>query len=162
MFSPGEKVVYPMHGAGVIESLEEHEVLGKRQRYYVLRLLVSGMRVMIPVDSAKRVGLRMVITEDKVPKVIEILKGKKTEIISDWKTRYNKNLEKMKSGSIYRVAEVVRSLSIQDRKKGLSLGERRLLDNACQLIVEELSYAQNKPISVMKTMLGEILNRFLE
>lgn len=148
-----------MHGAGVIESLEEHEVLGKKRKYYVLKLLMSGMKVMIPVDSARKVGLRMIISKDNVSRVIDILQGKETESISDWKLRYVTNLEKMKSGSIYKVAEVARSLSLRSREKGLSSGERKLLDSACQLIAEELSYVQNKPISVINTMVGEMLER---
>jgi CarD family transcriptional regulator len=120
---------------------------------------MSGMKVMIPVDSARKVGLRMIISKDNVSRVIDILQGKETESISDWKLRYVTNLEKMKSGSIYKVAEVARSLSLRSREKGLSSGERKLLDSACQLIAEELSYVQNKPISVINTMVGEMLER---
>lgn len=159
VFKVGEKVFYPMHGAGVIEAIEEHEVLGKKQEYYVIKLLIGGMRVMVPVNSSKKIGLRVVIDKDEVAKVIDILKTGKTEIISDWKTRYNTNLEKMKTGSIYKVAEVVRSLAYQNRKKGLSSGEQKLFDNACQLIVGELSCAEDKPLKQTSIILEKILER---
>ena len=161
-FTIGEKVLYPMHGAGVIDAVEEHEVLGKTQEYYVLRLLIDGMRVMVPVNSSKKIGLRVVIDKGKVAKVIDILKTGKTGIISDWKTRYNTNLEKMKTGSIYKVAEVVRSLSWRNREKGLSSGEQKLFDNACQLVAGELSYAQDKTLKQTNTILEKILERPLD
>lgn len=151
-----------MQGAGVIEAIEEHKVLGKEQKYYVIRLLIGGMRAMIPVDSSKRIGLRLIIDKNRVARVINILKGGKSPVISDWKERYATNLEKLKSGSIYKVAEVVRSLSWQNQKKGLSSGEQKLFNNACQLIVGELSYVQNKTLRQTNTMLEKILERPLD
>lgn len=161
-FKIGQKVLYPMHGAGVVEAIEEHEVLGKKQEYYVIGLLIGGMRVMVPVNSCKKVGLRVVIGKDKVSRVINILKGDKAVPISDWKLRYHTNLEKMKTGSIYKVAEVVQSLSIRNREKGLSSGEQKLFDNACQLLAGELSYAQNKPLKQTNMMLEKILARAVD
>jgi len=164
MFKTGEKVVYPMQGAGEIESIEEREVLGGKQRYYVIRLLIGGMRAMVPVETSEKVGLRLVIEKEKVNEILDILKGNrgKIEIIPDWKVRYTTNLKKMKSGCIYNVAEVVRSLSCQNRKKGLSSGEQRLFNNACLLIAGELSYARNESLKQTNLMLEEILQRPLD
>jgi CarD family transcriptional regulator len=159
MFKVGDKVVYPLHGAGEIESIEKHEVLGRIQKYYVLRLLIGGMRVMVPTDLAEKVGLRSVIKWQEVKKVFEVLKSgdKEEEDNFNWKVRYTNNLEKMKSGSIYKVAEVARNLSYRSRTKGLSSGERKLLDSACQMIVSELSFAQRSSVEEVNSKVKEIL-----
>lgn len=157
MFRVGDKVVYPLHGAGEIEAIEEHEVLGERKEYYVVRLLVGEMRVMIPVESASKIGLRVVINESEVPEVLNVLRGEEEESISDWKVRYTTNLEKIKSGSIYKVAEVARSLAFRNKERELSTGERRLFDNARQLIISELAYAKNTSADEATSMIEEIL-----
>lgn len=146
MLSVGDKVVYPMHGAGVIEAVEEHEVLGERQNYYILTMPYGGMRVMIPLKNADSVGLREVITEPEVPKVIDILRTAPIQSNANWNRRFNCHLSKIKSGNIYEVAEVVRSLMIQDKAKKLSTGERRLLDTARQILVSELVLACDKDL----------------
>ncbi|MDI6791435.1 MAG: CarD family transcriptional regulator [bacterium] len=159
MFAVGDKVVYPLHGAGVIESIEEKEILGEWQKYYVLRLLIGDMKVMVPVRSTGgQVRLRGIIEEDEVSKVIDILHSTQEEAMEDdWKIRHNNNLEKIKSGSIYRAAEVARNLSHRNHRKGLSPGERKLLDNACQLIVSELSFVQNMPLENINASIVKIL-----
>jgi CarD family transcriptional regulator len=160
MFNVGDKVVYPLHGAGQIESIEEHEVLGKIQKYYVVRLLVGGMKVMVPVNSSDgQVRLRKIIGEDEVKKVITILKNATIKPISDWKVRYNTNLEKMKTGCIYKVAEVARSLAQRNKEKGLSSGERRLLETACTAITSELAFAQDIDLEQATMMVDNILAR---
>jgi CarD family transcriptional regulator len=158
MFKVGDTVVYPLHGAGTIESIEEQEVLGKKQRYYVLKLLIGGMRLMIPVDSAKKVGLRSIIRKGEANKVFDVLKGKGgKERTVDWKLRYNKNLEKIKSGSIYKVAEVARNLSARSQKQGLSSSERKLFDSACQMIVSELTFVQDSSLKEVNSEIEKIL-----
>lgn len=146
MFKIGDKVVYPMHGAGVIEAIEEKEVLGQIRQYYVLRLPVGDMKVMIPINNCHDVGLREVIDQDGVNRVIAILQGKCSTMSTNWNRRYRANLEKIKSGDIYEVAEVVRNLLTRDREKGLSSGERKMLENARQILISEL---------VLATELGE-------
>lgn len=141
MFKVGDKVVYPMHGAGIIEAIEEKEVLGQRQQYYVLRLPVGDMKVMIPITSCRKVGLRQVIDKDGVQKVFRILKGQGTSMSPNWNRRYRANLEKIKSGNIYEVAEVVRNLIKRDKEKGLSSGEKKMLENARQILISELVLA---------------------
>jgi CarD family transcriptional regulator len=141
LFKIGDKVVYPMHGAGVIESIEEKEVLGEKRQYYILRLPVGDMKVMIPITNGAGVGLREVIDRDGVQKVIHILRDQSTAMSPNWNRRYRANLEKIKSGNVYEVAEVVRNLIKRDREKGLSSGERKMLENARQILVSELVLA---------------------
>lgn len=146
MLAIGDKVVYPMHGAGVIEAVEEHEVLGQRQIYYILTMPYGGMRVMIPMKNADNVGLREVIGQPEVSKVIDVLRNAPIQINANWNRRFNINLAKIKSGNIYEVAEVVRNLILQDKVKKLSTGERRLLDTARQILVSELVLACDKDL----------------
>lgn len=143
MFNIGDRVVYPMHGAGTIESIEEKEVLGKKHWYYVLRLPIGDMKVMIPVNNTEEIGLRDVITSDDVDKVLTVLQDECTEMSSNWNRRYRSNLEKIKSGDIYEVAGVVRNLSGRDREKGLSTGERKMLDSAREILISELILAKD-------------------
>ncbi len=144
MLAVGDKVVYPMHGAGVIEAIEEHEVLGERQLYYILTMPYGGMKVMIPLQNVENIGLREVIGEREVEKVVSILQTAPLQPATSWNRRFNANLSKIKTGSIYEVAEVVRNLIIQDQSKKLSTGERRLLDTAKQILVSELVLACGK------------------
>ncbi len=140
MFKIGDKVVYPMHGAGVIEAIEEKEVLGEKRKYYILRLPVGDMKVMIPING-KNTGLREVISAQGVERVIGILRQESTAMSGNWNRRYRANLEKIKSGDIYEVAEVVRNLFKRDQEKGLSSGERKMLENARQILISELVLA---------------------
>jgi len=130
-----------MHGAGIIESIEEKEVLGEKRYYYILRLPVGDMKVMIPIDNGKQVGLREVIDSDGVERVMGILGDECSTMSSNWNRRYRANLEKMKSGDIYEVAEVVRNLVKRDQEKGLSSGERKMLESARQILISELVLA---------------------
>lgn len=143
MYNVGDHVVYPMHGAGVIVAIEEREVLGERQKYYIMQLPIGDMKVMIPMNSVEDLGLRQVISEDEVERVYQVLQGEETAMSSNWNRRYRANMEKIKSGDIYEVAEVVRNLTIRDAEKGLSTGERKMLDTARQILVSELVIAQN-------------------
>ena len=117
MFNIGDRVVYPMHGAGIIEAVETQEVLGEKQQYYVMRLPIGEMKVMIPLNNVEEIGLRQVIDAEEVEKVYHILKGEKTKMSQNWNRRYRANMDKIKSGDIFEVAEVVRNLSIRDRER---------------------------------------------
>jgi CarD family transcriptional regulator len=141
LYKIGDKVVYPMHGAGVIESIEEKEILGEKRQYYILKLPVGDMKVMIPINNCREIGLREVIDGEGVQRVIGILKDQSTNMSANWNRRYRANLEKIKSGDIYEVAEVVRNLINRDREKGLSSGERKMLENARQILISELVLA---------------------
>ncbi len=142
MFNVGDKVVYPMHGAGIIEAIEEKEVLGERQKYYIMRLPIGEMKVMIPTGNVSEIGLREIIKEEEVQKVFEILRAQKSKMSTNWNRRYRANMEKIKSGDVYEVAEVVRNLTLRDKEKGLSTGERKMLENARQILVSELVLAK--------------------
>lgn len=146
-----------MHGAGIIEAIEEREVLGQRQPYYIMRLPFGDMQVMIPVRSVEEVGLREVISSSEVERVFEVLQGEKTKMSPNWNRRYRANLEKIRSGDIFEVAEVVRNLTIRDREKGLSTGERRMLDSARQILISELMLAQGLPASEVERRIDEVL-----
>ncbi len=138
MFKLGDRVVYPMHGAGIIEAIEEKEVLGEKQKYYILKLPLGDMRVMIPLRNANTIGLREVVSEDCLQEALAILQENETEMPSNWNQRYRANLEKIRSGDIKTVAEVMRNLVKRDQEKGLSTGERKMLDTARQIFVSEL------------------------
>ena len=156
MFNVGDKVVYPMHGAGIIEAIEEREILGERQQYYVMRLPMGEMKVMIPTRNVDGVGLRGIVDDADVAKVFEILRGEKTSMSPNWNRRYRANLEKIKSGDIFEVAEVVRNLMLRDREKGLSTGERKMLENARQILISELVLAKAIDEVEAKQLLDEM------
>jgi len=141
LFKVGDKVAYPMHGAGIIEAIEEREILGEKREYYVLRLPISDMKVMIPVNKTNNIGLREVIDEDGIKRVIGILSGDTTNMSANWNRRYRANMEKIKSGDIFEVAEVVRNLIKREMERGLSSGERKMLENARQILISELVLA---------------------
>ncbi|WP_312853917.1 CarD family transcriptional regulator [Thermoactinomyces mirandus] len=143
LFNVGDKVVYPMHGAGVIESIEEKEILGERQKYYVMRMPIGNMKVMVPLNNVDIIGLREVVDEMTVDKVLKQMKEKDNHDTLNWNRRYRANMDKIKSGDIYEVAEVVCSLMLRDEEKGLSTGERKMLDNARQILVSELVLASD-------------------
>jgi len=158
MFNIGDRVVYPMHGAGVIEGIEEKDLGGNTEEYYIIKLTMGEMKVMIPVSNVDLVGIREVISKDEVDKVFEVLKGENTKMSSNWNRRYRANMEKIKSGSIFEVAEVVRNLSLRDREKGLSTGERKMLENARQILLSELVLAQNLAEDQAEALLEECFN----
>ncbi|MGA9173384.1 MAG: CarD family transcriptional regulator [Thermoactinomyces sp.] len=143
LFNIGDKVVYPMHGAGIIEAIEEKEILGERQKYYVMRMPIGDMKVMVPLKNVENIGLREVIDDSTVDKVLERMKKRDVKDTLNWNRRYRANLDKMKSGDIYEVADVVRSLMVRDEEKGLSTGERKMLENAKQILISELALARD-------------------
>ncbi len=153
MYNIGDKVVYPMHGAGMIEAIEEREVLGETQAYYIMGLPIGGMKVMIPLTSEKQLGLRDVIDHEGARRVVSILEGEETRMSTNWNQRYRANMDKIKSGDVYCVAEVVRNLSIRERSKGLSTGERKMLDVARQILISEMVLAQDTTEEQVEAML---------
>lgn len=138
MYSVGDKIVYPMHGAGVIESIEERLVLGKKQKYYIMRISAGDMTVMIPADSCEEIGVRDIITKEEATKVLENFRHIPVAEDNNWNKRHRNNMIKIKSGDIYQVSEVVKELMLRDRQKGLSTSERKMLSSAKQIVVSEL------------------------
>ena len=142
MFNVGDKIVYPMHGAGVIDSIEEKNILGEKQSYYILKM-PGEVKVMIPTATAEEHGIRSVINKEEAQKVMSVLEQDETEMEKNWNKRYRDNMDKMKSGDIYEIADVVRNLSFKQKEKGLSTGEKKMLNNAKQILVSELVLAEH-------------------
>lgn len=143
MFSIGDKIVYPMHGAGIIESIEEKEILGEKKKYYVMKMPVGDMKVMIPINNVDCIGIRDIINKNDADKVFKSLEITCDEQTSNWNKRYRENMTKIKSGNVFEVTEVVKSLVLRERQKGLSTGERKMLNSAKQILISELVLAKN-------------------
>ncbi len=143
MYSIGDKIVYPMHGAGIIEQIEEKVILGEKRKYYVLNVPCGDMKIMIPVEKSKDIGVRDVISSKDVDTVLRVLKAPSTEMSDNWNRRYRENMEKLKTGDIREVAEVVRNLLRIEREKSLSAGEKKMLANARQILVSEIILARD-------------------
>lgn len=157
-FRVGDKVVYPHHGAAVIESVMEREIEGARREYWVLRLSYGDLTLMVPTDGAEEVGLRGVIPKSELEQVYKVLQSKKqAPAPSNWSRRFKGHVEKLRSGDIYQVAEVVRNLSNRDQDKGLSAGEKRMLQRARQILVSELMFAAGVKEEKAEAMLDDIL-----
>lgn len=158
MFQIGALAVYPAHGVGIIESIQDREVAGLQQRFYIMRLLDTEMIIMIPTQNALNIGLRTVIDPDSVIEVLEILKERPTRLNHQtWNRRYRDYMEKIKTGSLFRVAEVLRDLTLLKLEKELSFGERKMLDTAKNLLVKELSLVNNKEEDEIEAQLQELL-----
>ncbi|MBR5228856.1 MAG: CarD family transcriptional regulator [Firmicutes bacterium] len=138
MFKIGEKISYPMHGAGVIVGIEEQIILDQKRSYYVLRISHGDMKVMVPVANSVEVGVRYIIDESKLQAVLEVLSSESTPMEGNWNKRSRENMDKLKTGDLCLVAEVVRNLMRNDRKKKLSTGEKKILGTAIGLLVSEM------------------------
>ena len=138
MFSIGDKVVYPMHGAGTIQNIEEKEVLGETRAYYILRIPYGNLQVMVPVKGSDAAGLRPIVSEEEVSGVLDVLAAASTPMDENWNRRYRENMDKLRSGDPAKVAEVIRNLMRVERAKRLSTGEKKLLANARQILASEI------------------------
>lgn len=143
MYEVGDKVVYPHHGAGKIMKIERKEVLGQLREYLTIQILHNDMTVMVPVENADRAGIRKVVDPQVVDNVLEVLRGRPTKMPKNWSRRYKHNRDKLKTGDIFEVAEVVRNLSVRHADKGLSTGEKQMFSKAKKILASELMYARN-------------------
>lgn len=143
MYEVGDKIVYPMYGTGVIESIEEKEILGEKKKYYVMKMPFGEMRLMIPINKANSIGIRSVVDKSVADRVLSSLEDRNIEQTSNWNRRYRENMIKIKSGNVFDVADVVKALTIRDRQRGLSTGERKMLNNAKRILISELVFAEN-------------------
>ena len=157
MFNVGDKIVYPMHGAGVIDSIEEKDILGEKQSYYILKM-PGEVKVMVPILTAEEHGIRNIIDKAEAEKVINILEQDETEMEKNWNKRYRDNMDKMKSGDIYEIADVVRNLSFKQKEKGLSTGEKKMLNNAKQILVSELVLAEHATEDEVEQLIENKIN----
>lgn len=157
MFNIGDKIVYPMHGAGTIDSIEEKDILGEKQSYYILRM-PGEVKVMVPISKAEEVGVRSIIDKSSADKVFSVLEQDETEMNKNWNKRYRDNMDKLKSGDIYEIADVVRNLSFKQKEKGLSTGEKKMLNNAKQILVSELVLAESSNTDEIEEIVNNKIN----
>ncbi len=159
MFNVGDKIVYPMHGAGIIESIEEREILGERKRYYVMRMPLGDMKVMIPINNVDNIGIRDIIDKQDADRVFKSLESKSNNAqTSNWNKRYRENMTKIKSGNVFEVADVVKNLILRERNKGLSTGERKMLNSAKQILISELVLAKNMNPRDVEEQIDQIIS----
>ena len=158
MFNIGDKIVYPMHGAGTIDSIEEKDILGEKQSYYILRM-PGEVKVMVPIKNAEQVGVRSIIDKSSADKVFKILEQDETEMNKNWNKRYRDNMDKLKSGDIYEIADVVRNLSFKQKEKGtLSTGEKKMLNNAKLILISELVLVEHASKDEVEQLVDNKIN----
>lgn len=157
MFQIGDKIVYPMHGAGIIVAIEEKDILGEKKKYYIMKMPMGEMKVMVPIDNIEDIGIREIINNQEVDQVIAVLADDKTKMPQNWNRRYRANMDKIKSGDIYEIANVVRNLMIRDREKGLSTGERKMLNNAKQMLVSEIVLAKQLDQTEVEKLIDDVV-----
>jgi CarD family transcriptional regulator len=157
LYKVGDKVVYPHHGAGTVVKRETREVLGQKREYLTIQILHNDMTVNVPAENAEKVGLRKVIDEVMVEKVLKALTASGTNMPKNWNRRFKHNRDKMKTGDIFELAEVVRNLSLRDHEKGLSTGEKQMFVKAKKILASELMYAKQMDEDEAAAWLDEVL-----
>ncbi len=162
MYNVGDCVVYPMHGAGIIEGIEIKEVLGKTQSYYVMRIPINDMKVMVPQENAGDVGIRDIIDASVAKEVLKSFRTAEIEVIQNWSKRFRDNMERIKSGDIFEVAAVVKSLMLREKQKGLSTGEHKMLSNAKQIMISEIIVAMKTDRESVEDQLSQMIEEELE
>jgi CarD family transcriptional regulator, regulator of rRNA transcription len=158
LYKVGDKVVYPHHGAGTVVKKEQREVLGEKREYLTIQILHNDMTVNVPSENAEKVGLRKVIDEEMVEVVLKALTGGGTQMPKNWNRRFKHNRDKMKTGDILELAEVVRNLSLRDHEKGLSTGEKQMFVKAKKILASELMYAKAMDEEQASAWLDEVLS----
>lgn len=157
MFQVGDQIVHPMHGAGVIDGIEEKKVNGVKRSYYVLKLPVGGMMVMIPTENSAEIGVRPVIDKDQGDRIIDAFGSIQVEMEQNWSRRYRENMSRMKSGDLLEVAWVVKGLMLRDGARGLSTGERKMLHSAKQILISELALSQSSSYEEIEERINRAL-----
>ncbi|MEG1577192.1 MAG: CarD family transcriptional regulator [Oscillospiraceae bacterium] len=143
MFQIGDKIVHPMHGAGVVDAIIQKKVSGVTRDYYILKLPVGGMLVMIPTENTEEIGMRHIVDKERADEVIAAIPGIEVDMTQNWNRRYRENMLRLKSGDLIEVARVVKGLVLRDTDRGLSTGERKMLHSAKQILISELVLSQN-------------------
>ena len=157
MYQVGDKVVYPHHGAGTVVKKEKREVLGEQREYLTIQILHNDMTVQVPSENCDKVGLRRVIGDKGISPVLKALTGVSTEMPKNWNRRFKHNRDKMKTGDILELAEVVRNLALRDHEKGLSTGEKQMYVKAKKILASEFMYAKNMSEDEAAEWLDEVL-----
>ena len=158
-FEVGDNVVYPHHGAGQVIKKEQKEILGEVREYLTIKILHNDMTVMVPCENAGKAGLRRVIDEDTVKKVLSVLSDDVSEMPKNWNRRFKHNRDKIKTGDIFELAEVVRNLAIREQDKGLSTGEKQMYTRAKKILASEMMYALDKDEEQAEAYLDDLLSR---
>ena len=157
MFQVGDKIVHPMHGAGVIDSIVQKKVNGVVRDYYILKLPVGGMLVMIPTANSEEIGVRPVIKGEEADRVIAAIPGIKVDMIPNWNQRYRENMLRLKSGNLLEVARVVKGLMLREGERGLSTGERKMLHSAKQILISEIVMCQSSSYEAVEERINQAL-----
>ncbi len=159
-FLVGEKVVYPNQGVGVIENINTRDVAGQAQSFYQLKIVANNLMVMVPVKNVGDVGLRRLIKKEEVNKVLSYLREKEVNSYIDWKNRFKENSDKMRTGCIFEVADVLKSLALLSKNRTLSFREKKMLEKARFLLVSELSIVGNQPLEKTEEAVTQALIQF--
>lgn len=157
MFQIGDKVVHPMHGAGIVESIVQKKVNGVMRDYYVLKLPVRAMVVMIPTENSEEIGVRPIVDREQADRVLEEIGSLQVEMTQNWNRRYRENMERLKSGDLFQVACVVKGLMLRDVDRGLSTGERKMLHSAKQILISELVLSQDLSYETVEERINRAL-----
>nr|WP_072536527.1 CarD family transcriptional regulator [Anaerococcus mediterraneensis] len=155
MFKVGDKIVYPMHGAGIIDAIEKIDFMGEEKEYYILKMPIGDMDISIPSDKMGEMNIREIISVEEGRQVLEILDDKPTEMNSNWTKRYRDNQEILKTGDVFEIAKMVRNLSLLDSDKGLSTTEKKLLNRARRILASELVMAGSLDKEEAEKMIDE-------
>ena len=158
MYQIGDKVVHPMHGAGVIDSIVQRKVSGKLEDYYLLKLSVSSMTVMIPIGNTQEIGVRPIVSNQEAQDLIRAMENIEVDMTQNWNRRYRENMVRLKSGDLLEVARVVKGLLIREEQRGLSNGERKMLRTAKQILISELVLAQSLPYETVEDNIDMVLS----
>ena len=157
MFQVGDKIVHPMHGAGVIDSIVQKKVNGVLREYYILKLPLNGMLVMIPTHNSEEIGVRPIVEGEEADRVIAAIRSMDVEMDSNWNRRYRENMLRLKSGDLLEVARVVKGLVRRDGERGLSTGERKMLHSAKQILISEIVLSQNSSYEAVEARIDSAL-----
>lgn len=157
MFQVGDKIVHPMHGAGVVDSIVQKKVNGVVREYYILKLPVGGMLVMIPTENCAEIGVRPVMKGAQTDEVIAAMPGIEVDMTQNWNRRYRENMLRLKSGDLLEVARVVKGLMLRDGERGLSTGERKMLHSAKQILISEIVLSQNSSYEAVEARINTAL-----
>ncbi len=157
LFQVGDKIVHPMHGAGIIDSIVEKKVNGVTREYYIMKLPMGSMLVMIPTETSSAIGVRPVVDSKQADEVLNALPGIQVEVTQNWNRRYRENMDRLKSGNLIEVAKVVKSLMKRDEERGLSTGERKMLHSAKQIFISEIVLSQNSSYEAVEERINMAL-----
>ena len=158
MYQVGDKVVHPMHGAGVIDSIVQRKVSGHVQEFYLLKLSVGNMVVMVPTDNTGEIGMRPVVSDTRAEELMSEMEDIEVDMTQNWNRRYRANMVRLKSGDLLEVARVVKGLLRRDSQRGLSNGERKMLHTAKQILISELVLAQSLPYETVESSINSLLS----